>query len=91
MTILGEDEGTMVGQILQNDKRNKIVRRREVNAGIELFDQAERSFKKGRTLAGGVMLVTADVSDTVFTRFRNAVERNGKCNFTSITLIWVPF
>jgi hypothetical protein len=78
MNILGEDEGTMVGQSLQNDKRNKIVRRREVNVGIELFDQAERSVKKGRALAGGVKLVTADASDAVFTRFRNAVEGDGK-------------
>ena len=91
MTILGEDEGTMVGQILQDDKRNKIVRRRKVNAGIELFDQAERSFKKDRTSAGGVKLVTADASDAAFTRFRSAVERNGKYNFTSTTITGAPF
>ena len=91
MTILGEDEGTMVGQILQNDKRNKTVRRREVNVGIELFDQAERCFTKGRTLAGGVKLVTADASDVVFVRFRNAVERNGKCELISTTLNNAPF
>jgi len=91
MTILGEDEGTMVGQILRDDKRNKIVRRREVNAGIELFDQAEGSFKKGRTLAGGVKLVTADASDAAFMRFRSAVERNGKDNFASTTIIGAPF
>lgn len=83
MTILGEDEGTMVGQILQNDKRNKIVRRREVNTGIELFDQAERGFKEGRTSVGSVKLVTADASDAVFTRFRNVLERSGKRDFTS--------
>ena len=81
MTILGEDEGIMVGQILQNDKRNKIARRREVSSGIELFDQAEGSYKKDITSTGGVKLVTADASDVVFARFRNAVERGGKWNF----------
>lgn len=86
MTILGEDEGAMVGQILQNDKRNKIMRRREINSGIELFDQAEGSFNKGRTSTGGVKLVTVDASDVVFTRFRNAVERNGKLVFISMAL-----
>jgi len=87
MTILGEDEGTMVGQILQNDKRNKIARRRESNSGIELFDEAERSVKKGRTSERRVKLVTADVSDAVFTRFRNAIESNGKRGFTATPLI----
>ena len=81
MTILGEDEGTMVGQILRDDKRNKIVRRRETNFGIELFDQTERSFNKGRPPAGGVKLVTADASDVIFVKFRNAVERNGKHDY----------
>ena len=90
MTILGEDEGTMVGQILQSDKRNKIARRREPNSGIELFDQNERSVK-GRTSEGGVKLVAADTSDVAFTRFRNAVERNGKRGFITTTLIGVPF
>ena len=81
MTILGEDEGTMVGQILQNDKRNKIVRRRETKSGIELFGQAEGSYKEGGTSVGSVKLVTADASDVVFKRFRNAVEGNGKRTF----------
>ena len=81
MTILGEDEGTAVGQILQNDKRNKFARRREVNFGIELFDQAERTFERGTTSGGVVKLITADASDAVFTRFRQAVERNGKRDF----------
>lgn len=81
MTILGEDEGTMVGQILQNDKRNKIVRRREVNYGIELFDQTEGNLE-GRTFTAGVKLATADASDVVFVRFKNAVENNGKLLFT---------
>jgi len=78
MTILGEDEGTVVGQILQNDKRNKLARRRETHSGIELFDRAERKSKKGRAPAKDVKLITADASDAVFTRFRSAVERNGK-------------
>jgi hypothetical protein len=78
MTILGEDEGAAVGQILRNDKRNK--RRREVNSGIELFEQAERSAGKGRTSAGSVKLITVDASDVVFTRFRNAAEGNGERN-----------
>ena len=81
MTILGEGEGTVVGQILQNDKRNGYVRRREFNFGIELFDQAEMSSKRGMISGGGVKLITADASDVIFTRFRNAVERNGKCDF----------
>ena len=80
MNILGEDEGTAVGQILQNDKRNNIVRRRELNLGIELFDQAERNFE-GVTLTGSAKMVTADASDVVFARFRNLVERNGKREF----------
>jgi hypothetical protein len=80
VNILGEDEGTAVGQILQNDKRNNIVRRRELNLGIELFDQAERNFK-GVTLTGSVKLITADASDVVFARFRDLVERNGKREF----------
>ncbi|KAF9653271.1 hypothetical protein BDM02DRAFT_3265521 [Thelephora ganbajun] len=84
MTILGEDEGTMVGQILQNDKHNKIVRRREVNSGIELFDQVEGSFKGSRTSAGGVELVAADTSDVVFMRFKNAVERT---NMSAVRLM----
>lgn len=91
MTILGEDEGTIVGQILQNDKRNKIVRRREVNSGICLFDQTEGNFKKGRTSAGGVKLVTSDGSDLVFTRFKNAVEKNGKPTLAFAALIDAPF
>ena len=81
MTILGEDEGTTVGQILQNDKRNKIARRREVSTGIELFDQAERSLWKGKASMGGVKLVAADASDAVFVRFKNVVERNGERDF----------
>lgn len=78
LTILGEDKGGAVGRILQSDQRNKVVRQRKAHSGIDLFDQAERSFRKGRSSAEGVKLVTADVSDVVFTRFRNAVERNGK-------------
>jgi len=81
MTILGEDEGTAVGQILQNDKRNKIVRRREVKSGIELFGKTEGSYNEGRTSARGVKLVAADASDVAFMRFRNAVEGNGKRTF----------
>lgn len=86
MTILGEDEGTMVGQILQSDKRNKIVRRRDAIFGIELFDQVESGSKKGRTSAG-VKLMTVDASDVVFTRFRTVVERNGQCGFAYATFI----
>ena len=81
MTILGEDEGTAVGQILQNDKRNKLMRRRETHSGIELFDHTERSSKMGRALAKDVKLITVDASDVVFRRFRNAVERNGEQGF----------
>ena len=81
LTILGEDKGGAVGRILQSDQRNKVVRQRKAHSGIDLFDQAERSFKKGRSSAEGVRLVTANVSDVVFTRFRNAVERNGKRDF----------
>lgn len=76
MSVLGEDKGTMVGRILQDDKRNKITRRREVNPGIELFDRDEGCFKKSRTPAGGVKLVMADASDVVFRRFKNLVEMN---------------
>ena len=83
MTILGEDEETTVGRILQNNKRNRIARRREVSTGIELFDQAEGSSRKGKASIGNVKLVTADASDAVFVRFRNAVERNGECCFAS--------
>jgi hypothetical protein len=78
VNILGEDEGAMVGQILQNDKRNKAARRREVISGIELFDRAEGSAKKGRTFTASVKLVTADTSDVAFKRFKSVVERNGK-------------
>ena len=78
VTILGEDEGTVVGQILQNDKRNKLARRRETKSGINLFDHTERNSMKGRAPVKDVKLITADASDVVFTRFRNAVERNGK-------------
>jgi hypothetical protein len=81
VTILGEDKGAMVDQILQKDKRNKSVRRRETDSGIELFDQAEGSHKKGRSSTAGVKLVTVDASDVVFKRFRNAVERSSKCCF----------
>ena len=82
LDILGEDEGAMVGQILQNDKRNKVARRREVSSGIEVFDRTEGSLKKGRTSTGGsVKLVTADASDTVFKRFKSVVEGNGEPNF----------
>ena len=89
MTILGEDEGTMVGQILRSDKRNKIVRRRGVNSGIELFDQTEGGSRKGRRSIGGVKLVTADASDVLFTRFKNAVVKNGELIFSSTTLIFL--
>ena len=78
MSMLGTDKGTMVGRILQDDKRNKIARRREVNPGIELFDRAEGYPKKSGTPAGGAKLVTADASDVVFKRFKNLVEMNGK-------------
>jgi len=89
VTILGEDEGMVVGQILQNDKRNKLARRRGTNSGIELFDHAERNSKKGRAPVKDVKLITADASDAVFARFRNAVERNGKRSY--VTSVWTPF
>ena len=81
VTILGEDEGAVVGQILQNDKRNKLARRRETKSGIELFNHAEGNSKKGRAPVKDVKLITADASDAVFTRFRNAAERNGESEF----------
>ena len=87
VTILGEDKGAMVDQILQKDKRIKTARRREPDSGIELFDQTEGSHKKGRSSTAGVKLVTADASDVVFKRFRNAVERNSKRCFHFGTLI----
>ena len=91
MTILGEDEGTIVGQILQNDKRTKSARRREVNSGIELFDQTDGSFKKGRTPMRGVNLVIVDASDGVFTRFKRAMMNNGGPVLTSTTARDDPF
>ena len=91
MTILGEDEGAMVGQILRTDKRNKIVKRRQVNSGIELFDHAEGSSGRGQTSVGSVKLITADASDVVFARFKRVVEKNGKLIFIFSTLIGTPF
>ena len=90
VTILGEDKGAMVDQILQKDKRIKTARRREPDSGIELFDQTEGSHKKGRSSTAGVKLVTADASDVVFKRFRNAVESNSKRCFHFGTLIGGP-
>jgi len=88
VTILGEDEGMVVGQILQNDKRNKLARRRGTNSGIGLFDHAERN-SKGRAPVKDVKLITVDASDVVFTRFRNTVERNGKRDY--VASICTPF
>ena len=90
MTILGEDEGTVVSQILRDDKRNKIVRRREVSSGIELFDQTEGSLKK-RTSTARLKFATTDASDVVFTRFKNAVDKHGTLIFICSTLIGDPF
>lgn len=92
MTILGEDEGTIVGQILQNDKRNRSVRRRVVNSGIELFDRTDGGFKKARASTRGVNLVIVDTSDGVFTRFKKATANNGASILaSSITPFDDPF
>ena len=89
VTILGKDEGVVVGQILQNDQRNNLARRRGVNSGIDLFDHAGGNSKKGRVLVKDVKLITADASDAVFTRFRDAVERKGKRDY--VTSAWTHF